>query len=51
MTSDLIEYGLAVGADTAQGAPSDALEYTASAGGAAYIMGKDNTLADFEGTL
>jgi hydroxymethylglutaryl-CoA synthase len=48
--SDAIEYGLAIGADTAQGAPSDALEYTASAGGAAYVIGKDNTLADFEGT-
>ncbi|AUB56576.1 hydroxymethylglutaryl-CoA synthase [Methanobacterium sp. MZ-A1] len=45
-----VEYGLAVGADTAQGAPSDALEYTASAGGAAYIIGKENTIADFEGT-
>ncbi len=48
--SSIIEYGLAVGADTAQGAPSDALEYTASAGGAAYIIGKEDTLADFEGT-
>jgi hydroxymethylglutaryl-CoA synthase len=48
--SGMIDYGLAVGADTAQGAPSDALEYTASAGGAAYIIGKDNTIADFEGT-
>jgi hydroxymethylglutaryl-CoA synthase len=48
--SNAIEYGLAIGADTAQGAPSDALEYTASAGGAAYVIGKDNTLADFEGT-
>ena len=48
--SDAIEYGLAIGADTAQGAPSDALEYTASAGGAAYVIGKNNTLADFEGT-
>lgn len=48
--SGLIDYGLAIGADTAQGAPSDALEYTASAGGAAYLVGKENTLADFEGT-
>jgi hydroxymethylglutaryl-CoA synthase len=48
--SNIIEYGLAVGADTAQGAPSDALEYTASAGGAAYIIGNKGTLADFEGT-
>ncbi|MEN4017519.1 MAG: hydroxymethylglutaryl-CoA synthase [Methanobacterium sp.] len=48
--SGIIDYGLAVGADTAQGAPGDALEYTASAGGAAYVIGKDNTIADFEGT-
>jgi hydroxymethylglutaryl-CoA synthase len=48
--SGMIEYGLAVGSDTAQGAPGDALEYTASAGGAAYIIGKKNTIADFEGT-
>lgn len=48
--SDMIEYGLVVGADTAQGAPSDALEYTASAGGAAFLIGKKNTIADFETT-
>ena len=48
--SGMIEYGLAVGSDTAQGAPGDALEYTASAGGAAYVIGKKNTIADFEGT-
>jgi hydroxymethylglutaryl-CoA synthase len=48
--SRIVDYGLAVGADTSQGAPGDALEYTASAGGAAYIIGKENTIADFEGT-
>lgn len=48
--SDMVEYGLVVGADTAQGAPSDALEYTASAGGAAYLIGKKNTIANFETT-
>jgi hydroxymethylglutaryl-CoA synthase len=48
--SGLIKYGLAIGADTSQGAPGDALEYTASAGGAAYIIGNDNTIADFEAT-
>jgi hydroxymethylglutaryl-CoA synthase len=48
--SEIIEYGLAIGSDTAQGAPGDALEYTASAGGAAYIIGKQDTIADFEGT-
>ena len=46
----MIKYGLAIGADTSQGAPGDALEYTASAGGAAYIIGEDNTLADIEET-
>jgi hydroxymethylglutaryl-CoA synthase len=48
--SNMIEYGLAIGADTSQGAPGDALEYTASAGGAAYIIGKKDTVADFEAT-
>ena len=49
--SNKIEYGLAIGADTSQGAPGDALEYTASAGGAAYIIGKEgsknDSIADF----
>lgn len=38
--SGQIEYGLAIGADTAQGRPSDALEYTAASGAAAFILGK-----------
>ncbi len=37
----LIRYGLAIGADTSQGAPGDALEYSAAAGAAAFIMGAD----------
>ena len=41
---------ITIGADTSQGAPGDALEYTASAGGAAYIIGKKNTIADIETT-
>ncbi|MDP6704267.1 MAG: hydroxymethylglutaryl-CoA synthase, partial [archaeon] len=48
--SGMAEYGLAVGADTSQGAPSDALEYTAAAGGAAFIIGKDKLLAKIEST-
>ena len=36
----LIEYGMAVGADTSQGAPGDALEYSAAAGAAAFILGQ-----------
>jgi len=48
--SGIIEYGLAVGADTAQGAPGDALEYTASAGGAAYVIGNEDCLAEIKET-
>jgi len=51
VSSGMIKYGLAIGSDTAQGAPGDALEYTASAGGAAFIIGKGNVIARFEGTL
>lgn len=49
-SSGMIEYGMAIGADTAQGAPGDALEYTAASGGVAYIIGKDDLIARFEGT-
>ncbi|MEM1976598.1 MAG: hydroxymethylglutaryl-CoA synthase [Nitrososphaerota archaeon] len=38
--SGQIEYGLAIGADAAQGRPGDALEYTAASGAAAFILGK-----------
>jgi len=41
-----IKYGLAVGADTSQGAPGDALEYTAAAGAAAYLFGRENIVAE-----
>ncbi len=37
--SGMAQYAMAIGADTAQGRPGDALEYTAAAGGAAYILG------------
>lgn len=37
--SGMGHYALAIGMDTAQGRPGDALEYTAAAGGAAYILG------------
>ena len=43
--SKMITYGLAIGSDVAQGAPSDALEYTAAAGGAAFLIGRDDPIA------
>jgi len=41
-----MECALAIGADTSQGAPGDALEYSASAGAAAFIMGSKNVVAE-----
>lgn len=37
--SGMMEYALAIGMDTAQGRPGDALEYTAGAGGGAFLIG------------
>ncbi|ODS39108.1 MAG: hydroxymethylglutaryl-CoA synthase [Candidatus Altiarchaeales archaeon WOR_SM1_86-2] len=44
--SGRIKYGMAIGADTSQGHPGDALEYTASAGGAAFLIGSDGIIAE-----
>jgi hydroxymethylglutaryl-CoA synthase len=41
-----IEYGIGIGADTSQGAPGDALEYSASAGAAAFVFGREKVLAE-----
>ena len=51
VNSGMVKYGIAIGADTSQGAPGDALEYTASAGGAAYIIGKENIIAEINHTV
>lgn len=45
-----VKYALAIGADTSQGAPGDALEYSAAAGAAAYILGKDKLIATVDET-
>lgn len=44
--SGRVEYAMGIGADTSQGAPDDALEFSASAGGAAFIFGKEKLLVD-----
>ncbi|MBN1220176.1 MAG: hydroxymethylglutaryl-CoA synthase [Anaerolineae bacterium] len=50
--SGMVRYALGIGADTAQGRPGDALEYTAAAGGAAFIIGPaTESLAIFEASL
>ncbi len=49
----MVKYGLAIGADTSQGKPGDALEYTASAGGAGFLIGSDKSeiIAEIQDTL
>ncbi len=50
--SGMARYALAIGSDVAQARPSDALEYTAAAGSAAYLVGPaDEALATIEGSL
>ena len=50
--SGMARYALAIGSDVAQARPADALEYTASAGSAAYLVGPAReALATFEGSL
>ena len=49
--SKMMKYGLAIGSDTSQGAPGDALEYSASAGGAALLIGVDCVAAEIAHTV
>ncbi|MEK6221194.1 MAG: hydroxymethylglutaryl-CoA synthase [Chloroflexota bacterium] len=47
--SGMARYAMAIGMDTAQGRPGDALEYTAGAGGAAFVIGPaENSVAVIE---
>ncbi len=50
--SGYIKYALIAGADTAQGRPGDALEYSAASGGAAFVIGpSQESVAILEKTL
>ena len=50
VSSGMIDMGLAIGTDTSQGRPGDELEYTAAAGGAAFIISRvsEGVLAEIE---
>jgi hydroxymethylglutaryl-CoA synthase len=49
--SGMADYAMAIGMDTAQGRPGDALEYTTGAGGAAFLVGPaDVAVAVVEGS-
>jgi hydroxymethylglutaryl-CoA synthase len=49
--AEMIRYGVAIGTDTSQGAPGDALEYSASAGGAAFVIGRERVICRVNGTV
>ncbi len=49
--SGMIKHGVAIGADTSQGAPGDALEYSAAAGGTAFVIGENDVIAEIKGTF
>ncbi len=51
VTSGMIKNGVAIGADTSQGAPGDALEYSAAAGATAYVIGTEDVIAEINSTL
>ncbi|AET31876.1 hydroxymethylglutaryl-CoA synthase [Pyrobaculum ferrireducens] len=46
--SGRVEYGMTVGTDTSQGEPGEHLEYSASSGGAALVVGRDGVVAELE---
>lgn len=51
VSSGMMRYAMAIGSDTAQANPGDVLEFTASSGAAAFIVGpREESVAYFEGS-
>ncbi|MCS7107470.1 MAG: hydroxymethylglutaryl-CoA synthase [Acidilobaceae archaeon] len=52
IASGMLKYTLVVGSDTAQASPGDVLEFTASSGAAAFVLGRaEGAAAVFEGSF
>lgn len=53
LLADQIDYGFAIGSDTAQSLPNDPLEYSAASGAVAYLLGRgdDSVIATIDATL
>ena len=51
VSSDMARFALAIGTDTSQGAPGNALEYTAGAGACAFLIGKTDLIATINHTV
>jgi hydroxymethylglutaryl-CoA synthase len=51
VASGMAKNGLAIGSDIAQSRPGDVLEYTAGAGSASFLVGRENILARLLGTV
>jgi hydroxymethylglutaryl-CoA synthase len=51
--SGMIDNGIAIAVDTAQGRPGDDLEYTSASGGAAFVLSrtKDTSIAKIQGSV